>query len=216
MVWQLGGCFIRKTMKKATLTLLMSVAFSYLYCANFKDMTNIEKEIWKDVVGYEGLYQVSSIGQVKVLDRECNHWRGGKLIRKGFIIKPTCPKGYNRVTLTDRSGKAKIYFVHQVVAIAFIGPRTQERPYINHKNFVRNDNRVENLEWVNSQENMNHQVDANRSLKGSKNPSSILNEKQVREIRKCTLSFKEMSEKYGVCIGTIEALRYGRIWKHIK
>ena len=203
-------------MKKASYGLLILLTFIYLYHAKSKDMVNIQEEIWKDVVGYEGLYQVSSFGNVRVLDRICKHWRGGSLLRKGFTLKPACPKGYNRVTLTSSEGIPKILFVHQLVAIAFIGPKSPEKPYVNHKNFVRNDNRVENLEWVDSQQNMDHQVDAGRSLKGSKNPSAILTEEQVKEIKSCDLSFKEMSLKYGVGIGAIEALRYGRTWKHIE
>ena len=204
-------------MKKAIHRLLILTTFLYIVVAKTQCMgTNIENEIWKDVVDYEGLYEISNQGRVKSLDRVVNHWRGGKTLFPGRILKMPCPKGYDRVTLTNRLGKPKILFVHQLVAIAFIGPRTKEKPFVNHKNFIRNDNRPDNLEWVDSFENMKHQVDAGRSLKGSKNPSAILSEEQVREIKTCKMSFKEMSLKYGVCIGTLEALRYGRTWKHIE
>jgi hypothetical protein len=178
--------------------------------------TNIQEEIWKDVVGYEGLYQVSNSGIIKSLKRNVKHWRGGYSVIPPKELKQQKPKGYARVTLTDQNGNPKIIFVHRIVALAFIGPPPEGKIFINHKNFIRDDNTPDNLEWVNSYENMKHLVKNNRSLKGCKNPSAILNEAQVLEIKSCNLSFNKMSELYGVSIPTLEAIRYGRTWKSVK
>lgn len=216
-------------MKKAIHRLLILTAFLYIVIAKQQCMgTNIQlltaihpetgeliTEEFRPVNGYEGLYEVSDFGRVKSLDRYVVYPKGGIRIFYGRLLSLSKPKGYDRVTLI-RNNKAITHFVHQLVAIAFISPRTKEKPWVNHKNFIRDDNRPENLEWVNSQENMDHQVNGGRSPKGSKNPSAILTEEQVREIKTCKMSFKEMSLKYGVCIGTLEALRYGRTWKHIE
>jgi hypothetical protein len=202
-------------MKKAVTTLLMLTAFLYFGIAKHQSMETKIEEIWKDVVGYEGLYQVSNLGMVLSLKRTVRHWRGGTLVQPEKILRLQKPKGYARVTLTDVNGHPHILFVHRLVAYAFLPTAPPSKNYINHKNFARDDNRPINLEWVDAFENMAHMVRANRSLKGSKNPSAILTEKEVMEIKISKLSFREMSEKYNVSISTIEALRYGRTWKYL-
>lgn len=113
----------------------------------------MEKEIWKPVLGYEGLYEVSNLGRVKSLPRMevC-----GSLIRKrsGRILKPDVRKGYERVTLC-KDGKLQRIFVHRIVATAFI-PNPNNLPFINHKDETPSNNSVENLEWCDAFYNMNY------------------------------------------------------------
>lgn len=94
----------------------------------------MNKEIWKDVVGYEGLYQVSNLGRVKSLFRY-------KKILKQFEDN----KGYLRVTLY-KNNKSKSIKVHKLVAEAFI-PNPNNYDCINHKDENKTNNRVENLEF---------------------------------------------------------------------
>lgn len=97
------------------------------------------EEIWKDVVGYEGLYQVSNLGQVKSL-------------RKNIILKQNLNQnGYPRVVLNNRG--RKVCNVHRLVAIAFI-PNPNEKPEVNHIDNNPQNSRVDNLEWVTHKENM--------------------------------------------------------------
>lgn len=103
-------------------------------------------EIWKDIKGYEGLYQVSNLGNVKSL---CNN-----KTRKEKILKPKQRKGYLYVGLC-KNGKVKQYLVHRLVAEHFI-PNPNNLPQIDHINTNKTDNRVENLRWVTQKENSNN------------------------------------------------------------
>lgn len=111
----------------------------------------LEGEKWRQVVGYEGLYEVSSCGRVKRLPynsrgKTIGHKRVFIRHYDGGILKGTvCKNGYRRVTLT-KNGKNKYYHVHAIVAKAFI-PNPKHLPCINHKNEDKTDNRVENLEY---------------------------------------------------------------------
>jgi hypothetical protein len=107
----------------------------------------MEEEIWKDVIGYEGVYQVSSIGRAKTL----NYNRS----RKERILKLSIRDGYTFITLFKK-GKRKIKTIHSLEAEAFIDKDYKLKGLVvNHKNFKRDDNRVENLEVVTIRENNN-------------------------------------------------------------
>ncbi len=109
-------------------------------------MRTSSPEIWKDVVGYEGQYQVSDQGRVKSL-----LWRTPRIMRPWLANT-----GYACVTLGVRGEKSKL-LVHRLVATAFLpNPNSSYRNQINHKNGVRTDNRVVNLEWCSNQENAIH------------------------------------------------------------
>lgn len=99
------------------------------------------EEIWVDIKGYEGLYQVSNLGRVKSLERIDS--LGHK--RKEKIFKPQKNKGYLRVSLW-KDGKGKKYSIHRLVAIAFI-PNPDNLPEVNHKDENKFNNNVDNLEW---------------------------------------------------------------------
>lgn len=114
-------------------------------------------EIWKDITGYEGYYQVSNKGRVKRLERYVDRHAYGivhKKFYKEHIMKPTISSGYYIVGLC-KNCIVKTQQIHRLVASAFIdNPLNKEQ--VNHKNGIRNDNRVENLEWVTNTENQQH------------------------------------------------------------
>jgi hypothetical protein len=114
-------------------------------------------EEWRDVVGYEGLYQVSSVGRVRTIARvaprkgEKGDLTINQIMRKAYIT----PKGYVRVMLCS-GGKLKNHMVHTLVAEAFIGPAPSRRHIANHKYGIKSDNRASQLEWVTPSENQKH------------------------------------------------------------
>lgn len=103
----------------------------------------MQNEIWKDIPGYAGLYQVSNSGRVKSFKNQYGH---GVRILNGEKTK----SGYIQVSLNK-----KRYKIHRLVALAFI-PNPDGLPQINHKNEIKTDNRAENLEWCTGKYNVNY------------------------------------------------------------
>lgn len=110
------------------------------------------KEIWKDIKGYEGYYQVSNIGRVRSLDRTVIHKFNNKFY-KGIILKQSCVP-YLRVHLSVKN-KKETPTVHRLVAITFID-NLENKPCVNHIDGNKLNNSMENLEWVTCKENSVH------------------------------------------------------------
>lgn len=143
-------------------------------------MEKLFNEVWRPVKGYEGLYEVSSIGNVRSLDRH-SMFGNRYCLFKGKPLKAyLTPKGYLSATLF-KNDKGKHYFIHRLVAEAFI-PNPNNLPYIDHINIVRDDNRVENLRWCTHKENMNNPL--TRKYANIKNRSKEVNEKRLATKRK--------------------------------
>ena len=103
-------------------------------------------EVWKDIQGYEGLYQVSSLGRVKRLPR------GNK--KERIRVPRAANNGYLYVVLS-KENKAHTIRFHQEVAKAFI-PNPLNLKSVNHKNLDKTDNRLCNLEWMSIMDNIHH------------------------------------------------------------
>lgn len=103
----------------------------------------VNQEQWKDILGYEGTYQISSLGRIKSF-----------LKRKSFLKPNITKKGYVRVSLT-RNGIPHRVYVHRLVGQAFVS-NPENKPFINHKNGIKTDNFPENLEWCTDIENKVH------------------------------------------------------------
>ena len=101
--------------------------------------------IWKDVVGYEGLYQISNDGLIMNAKRH-------------RVVKTHIgTRGYYKLTL-HKNGERHSAEIHRIIALAFI-PNPNNYPVINHINGIKTDNRVENLEWCTIQRNSQHAYD---------------------------------------------------------
>ena len=111
----------------------------------------MEKEIWKDIPGYEEYYEINQYGVVKSKNRTVNRLFG-PIVKVGKVMKQRLNhNGYCTIQLT-KDGKQKRYMVHRLVAFAFI-PNTNNLPFINHKDEVRTNNHVSNLEWCTAEYN---------------------------------------------------------------
>ena len=159
-------------------------------------------EFWRDVGGFEGIYQVSNLGRVRSLDRKVHTY-----IKKGRILK-SFDNGhhYQYLTLSDGTKKRK-HYVHILVAKAFI-ENPNEYEQVNHKDFDKTNNRANNLEWVSREQNREHYrqsaycraVEEGRQAKFvSKTVERILREKdKIIGIYKTGLSVEETAKKAGV------------------
>lgn len=106
-------------------------------------------EIWKDIQGYEGLYQISNLGNVKSLKGP-----SGKP-REKLRVLSNIKRAYKQVGLYRKGDKPKNKYVHRLVAEAFL-PNPENKPMVNHKDSNPSNNCVENLEWCTQSENMQH------------------------------------------------------------
>lgn len=120
-------------------------------------------EIWKDIEGYEGIYQVSNLGRVKSLNRsktfisktkEGKEYTLTKKYKEKIMKQKTNIFGYNCIQLC-KDGKYKKYMVHRLVASVFL-PNPYNLPQVNHKDENKQNNCVENLEWCTSQYNITY------------------------------------------------------------
>lgn len=170
------------------------------------------KEVWKDVKGYEGKYQVSNLGRVKSL----NYHRSGK---ERLLSLAHDKDGYLYVCF-HKNGKQKLYKVHRLVAIAFI-PNPDNLPCVNHKDENPSNNRVENLEWCTQKYNINYGTRTKRMSKAQSKPVICITTKRIFK------SFVEASKYYKVDKGNIchcckgEQKSAGKykgqklVWKHL-
>jgi DNA-binding transcriptional regulator YiaG len=141
------------------------------------------QEIWKDIPEYEGIYQVSNLGNLKSYDRIV-FFNKVKALRKGKILSLRQNKDGYLYTNISVDKKRKTIKPHRIVAKVFI-QNIEKKTCVNHINGIKNDNRVENLEWVTHSENTKHAVKIGLK-KGKRNGTSHfckLDKKQVEEIR---------------------------------
>lgn len=171
------------------------------------------EEIWKGVVGYEGSYEVSSLGNVRSVKRIEANSLGRLRAVGGAIRKQGISRGYRTVMLWNH-GRPKMCRVHSLVAAAFIGERPRGH-HVNHIDFDRGNNSVGNLEYVTPKENLRHSLRAGRLrppsgdmhwsrrrpewcatgdrngaktmpdkiLRGSERPNAALDEADIRTVR---------------------------------
>lgn len=114
------------------------------------------EEKWKDIINYEGYYQISNFGNIRSLDRKIR-FNKGYSIKKGKMLNPILnKKGYYKVSLS-KNQKEKRFFIHRLVAIHFIeNPLSKEQ--VNHKDGNKKNNRADNLEWCTNLENQRHAI----------------------------------------------------------
>lgn len=172
-------------------------------------------EEWKDVEGFEGMYQVSDMGRVKSLPRFKR--------KTERILKPSpSTTGYLLVGLRKPGVKVKSMLVHRLVLIAFNPIGCADTMTVNHRNFNTEDNRLSNLEWCTQEENNRHYLEYGERHEtqnvGEKHHLSVLTEELVLEIRSkhsSGQSGNSLSREYSVGEGTVRQIVNRVTWKHI-
>lgn len=152
------------------------------------------EEIWKDVQGYEGEYQVSNLGRVKSLDKTVYVKNNNTAVKHGKVLKARECQGYYYVCLSSKNIK-KMCRVHILVAKAFV-QNFKNKKTVNHINGNKLDNRAENLEWLSIKENLVHAWNNGLNKRGK--PREIY---QYDLEGKCVAKYesaKEASRKTGI------------------
>lgn len=184
------------------------------------------EEIWKDIIGFEGIYQISNFGRIKSLERlvKCGILNSEFRIVKERILKPAINRnGYYKVCLKHKFIN-KTLLVHRLIAQAFI-PNPENKPTINHINGIKTDNRIVNLEWCTMKENNVHAFATglkrahNKSINvGAVNSNAKLKEADVLKIRQLLSDGETLgaiAEKYNVGFTAIHKIKIGQTWKNV-
>lgn len=156
-------------------------------------------EEWKDIPGYEGLYQVSNLGRVKRFARNTREGYRTMKIRERYLIPHLNSNGYYRLSISVNKKSKKVY-LHQLVAKSFI-ENPDNKPNVNHKNNIHTDNRVCNLEWVTQSENIQHywnnyEVDGHRKAIGIMGKSVLEEHRKRNPVRQIDLNTKNVIATY--------------------
>ena len=183
--------------------------------SNCKRNHSGSKEVWKDVPGYEGLYQVSNMGRVKSLDRYVPTRWGTPTFRKGVMLKPkySC-HGYAIVSLCKK-GEIKDMAIHRIVLETFVGsclPGQQCR----HLDTDTRNNQLKNLCWGTQQEDWNDRRKYGKVHLGERHWSNKLTEEQVKEIRNTIRMTNMFAAKFGISKTLIKSIRKRKVWKWLK
>lgn len=182
------------------------------------------QETWKDILNYEGLYQISSLGNVKSLIKSTTKKikTPGGYRQLERILKPALNNGGYFIVTLSKNNHHKTCPIHKLVATAFI-PNTNNKPQINHIDCNKLNNSVKNLEWVTAQENSEHAIlnglTTFEHLRGENHKNSKLTKKKINQIREdyyinnCTLS--EIAKNFGICPQTAHEIVTFKMWGHV-
>ena len=171
------------------------------------------KEIWKDIEGYEGLYQVSNYGNIKSLSRVVKNAYGIHRTEEKILKPQMKKKGYFQIQLS-KDGKQKHYQVHRLVALAFV-PNINNYPCINHKDENKINNKADNLEWCtylyNNLYNNKEKRNYKKICQYNKNEKLINIFESINEASK-----KTNIKRYGIsnCLNKRLKTSGGYIWKY--
>jgi hypothetical protein len=171
------------------------------------------KEIWKDIEGYEGVYQISNFGNARS--------------KKALLKAGTLKTGYQIFTLS-KNNKKKSFYVHRLVASAFFEKQINNST-VDHLDGIKSNNAITNLEWVSRKENLQRMFKRNDFNKGENHYNSKLTKKDVFHIRdeidranskrirgSVRKAYLDLSNGYMVSVGTIKDVAYKmKSWKHL-
>lgn len=173
------------------------------------------EETWKDVPGYGGFYEASSLGRIRAKERlvEKATRHGGMMIQRyqARILNPSVEKGYLRVHLGFDGKKIKAW-VHSLVLRAFVGEPAEDQ-ITRHLNGVRTDNRPENLAWGTHLENMADRKAHGKYAEADRHVMAKLTREDVRLIRESKQSGADLARLLCVSQSQISSIRKGKSWR---
>lgn len=173
--------------------------------------------MWKEIVGLEGIYEVSSLGRVRCLLKSSNgkiHLRPIPLIMKAQFNPYT---GYYSVQFGEWGGRSvKRFVLHRLVAMHFID-NPNNLPEVNHEDGDKSNNRASNLSWVTREENIQHGFRNGliQTPRGVGHINAKLTEVEVLKIFNSAIGPRQLSRDLGLPYSTVAAIRTGGSWNHI-
>lgn len=204
--------FKNKTLKTCLIFSCLLCYFSILGSPRINGATFfMDTEIWKDVKGHEGKYQISSFGRVKSLSRIVFRGNGNhaRKTKEKILIPTKDSSGYPTVKFPDRT-----YTVHSLVAKNFLD-NPDNLPQVNHKNRIKSDCHVDNLEWCTAQQNIIHsfKVGTRKDVRGQNSASCKYSDDLIEKVKhdiRINSSNTQIAKKHGVSRQLVYAIRTGR------
>lgn len=181
----------------------------------------MEREIWKDCVGYEGLYQVSSFGRVASLDRCILSKRNNEMVKirvKGKIMKPSKCNGGMMLHFWKDGISSKPVKVHNLVLEAFVGKRPEGYQACHFPDRSHENNRLDNLRWDTSANNQRDKLYHGTDNRGEKCCSAKITNDTAVKIKKMLLnnSVKDISNNLNISKHVVRNIKYGLAWSWLK
>ena len=160
--------------------------------------------IWKDIPGYEGVYQVSDEGQI---------WSYPRPNTKGGLRALGLNKGYPAITLY-KDGVSARRTVHKLVLLAFVGPRP-ENQQVRHLDGARTNNTLSNLCYGTREDDEDDKRRHGAAATGEQHPQTTLTNEEVREIRGSTEPGLTLAARYNTSPQTVSKVRRHQTWRHL-
>lgn len=179
---------------------------------------NAEREEWRDIKGYEGLYQISNFGNCRSLGR-ANIYKDNRVhVLNGKNLKSYIRGKYSCVMLY-KNKLGKNFYLHVLVIENFIGNKPFGKQ-VNHIDGNKNNNRIDNLEYITPSENMFHSSKLGLAVTGERHYCHKLTESKVIEIRKRykegNVTVRALAREYGVTQRTMQQVIEKSTWRFIK
>lgn len=175
------------------------------------------QEIWKDIEDWEGLYQISSFGRVRSLDRWIDNGRAKPYLLPGKVLaQKTSRTGYKQINLRFKD-KNKWFSVHRLVALAFV-VNEENLPQVNHIDGDKSNNHFSNLEWSTARDNIIHAFELGLKPEGSESWFTELSEEIIHQVCKLLsegVPNTEVVKVTGVTRGVVSKIKTGKSWKSV-